>query len=156
MIIIGIDPGNARCGWGLIRKEPRQISFLSCGCIETKKALGPGRRLLNIANELQRIIKRWRPEAAAIEDIFFFKNVKTVVAVAEARGVAMALLAKLAIPQASYTPLEIKQAVTGYGRADKMQVGAMVMRLLRLPTIPKPDDAVDALASAICHAHTLR
>lgn len=156
MVILGIDPGNARCGWGIVERIGSRVSFLACGCIETEKALLPGERLAEIAGELRKVLKRWKPEAAGVEDIFFFKNAKTVVAVAQARGVVLATLAQSKIPQASYTPLQIKQAVAAYGAADKAQVARMVGRILKLSSLPEPDDAADALAVAICHAHSMR
>lgn len=152
MVIIGIDPGNARCGWGVIEKNSGRISYTGCGCIETSKSDSDAERLAQLADALSGIVRKFKPSEAAVEDIFLFKNPKTVIGVAEARGVILAVLAKVGISVYAYTPLQIKQAVTSYGRADKSQVLGMVMRILRLVEPPKPDDAADALAVALCHA----
>ncbi len=152
MIILGIDPGNARCGWGVIKKDGGRFSYVSCGCIETPKTLAAPKRLLFLDEALAALIKKIKPDEGAVEDIFLFKNPKTVIQVAEARGVILAGFARKNIPLYSYTPLQVKQAVTSYGRAEKGQVLNMVMRILKLPSPPKPDDAADALAIALCHA----
>ncbi|MDP3963739.1 MAG: crossover junction endodeoxyribonuclease RuvC [bacterium] len=151
-MIIGIDPGNARCGWGIIKKEGGRMLHVACGCIETSKTLSEAERLFAIAEALSEIVKAYSPSEAAVEAIFLFKNPKTVIGVAEARGVVLATLAKEKISVYSYTPLQVKQAITSYGKADKDQVLGMVMRILKLEKPPKPDDAADALAIALCHA----
>jgi crossover junction endodeoxyribonuclease RuvC len=152
MIILGIDPGNARCGYGALVKTGSRLEYASCGCIETKKELPEATRLAQLDAELEKIIDELKPDEAAVEALFYFKNPKTVIEVAEARGVVLAALAKRNIRSFSYTPLQIKQAVTGYGRAEKNQILKMVMKLLKLQKPPRPDDAADALAVAICHA----
>lgn len=152
MIIIGIDPGNARCGYGIIEKTRAGTAYVACGCIETPKTRLSGERLLDLDGQLASIIKKYAPDEAAVEDIFYFKNLKTVIEVAEARGVILCRLSAGRIPAFSYTPLQVKQAVTAYGRAGKDQVQKMVMRILKLQHPPKPDDAADALAAALCHS----
>lgn len=150
-IILGLDPGTAITGWGIIKenkKEPRMIAF---GSIQTQKTLGNTERLCEIASDLEKIIEKYKPDEIAIEDLFFFKNLKTAIKVAQARGVLILISARKKIPVFEYTPLQVKQALTGYGRADKSQVQAMVKNILKIKEIPKPDDAADALAVAICH-----
>lgn len=152
MLILGIDPGNARCGYGVIRKDGASVAYITAGCIETPKTMLEAERLLMINRALQDVIKKFAPDEAALEDLFYFKNQKTIIAVAQARGVILRCCASRHLPIFSYTPLQIKQAVTSYGRAEKTQVLAMVMRILKLKVPPKPDDAADALAVALCHA----
>jgi crossover junction endodeoxyribonuclease RuvC len=154
MKILGIDPGTAICGWGLVEKNGSKFSMVEYGVIETDKVLPHSDRLYIIYKELSAIIKKTQPEAIAVEELFFFKNVKTVIAVAEARGVVTVAARENQIPFFEYTPLQIKQALVGYGRADKNQVQQMVKIILNLKEIPKPDDAADALAVAVCHAQT--
>ena len=152
MIILGIDPGSARCGYGVVEKNGSRITYVACGCIETPKNLSEAKRLLMLDTELSRIIEQYRPHEAAVETIFLFKNSKTVIEVAQARGVILRCLANSGIRAYAYTPLQVKQAVSSYGRAEKQQVLSMVMKLLHLTDPPKPDDAADALAVALCHA----
>ena len=154
MIILGIDPGTAIIGYGLIKKSNDKIKIIEYGCIETDPKFSTAERLNILDKELTKVIKKHKPNKAAIEDIFFFKNLKTVIKVSQARGVILARIAKMKIPVFEYTPLQIKQAVTSYGRAEKKQVQQMVKLLLNLKEIPKPDDAADALATAICCAHS--
>lgn len=151
LTILGIDPGTAITGWGIINEEKKKPKLKAFGCIETSKLRTDVERLREIAVDVRALIRRYRPDEVAIEELFFFKNVKTAVKVAQARGVLMLTASELKVPLFEYTPLQVKQAVTGYGRADKKQVQHMVKCLLGLPTIPKPDDAADALAIAICH-----
>ncbi len=155
MIILGIDPGTAITGYGLVKSTSNRLELIDYGCIRTETGLSAAERLKMIDQQLTKIIKKNKPEKVAVEDIFFFKNLKTVIAVSQARGVILARAAKMKVPVIEYTPLQIKQAVTSYGRADKTQVQKMVKLLLKLKQIPKPDDAADALATAICCAHSV-
>ncbi len=153
--ILGIDPGTHIMGWGLIEKDRgNQIKPIKYGCIISKPKTARVELLLHIYNSLEKIIKENSPDAVAIEELFFFKNQKTVIGVAEARGVAVLAASLLNIKVFEYTPLQIKQALTGYGRADKKQVQEMVRVICKLKECPRPDDAADALAIAICHAQT--
>lgn len=163
MIILGIDPGTARAGYGAISKiqnlkskTQNRLRCLDYGLIETDPSLTPAERLKKLNNELNKLIKKYQPETLAIENIYFFKNLKTALPVSQAKGVILLSAAKHKIPVIEYTPLQIKLAITSYGRADKNQVQQMVKRLLNLKEIPKPDDAADALAVAICCAHSLK
>ena len=155
MIILGIDPGTATTGYGVIEKD-NNLKMIDYGCIITTTDYSTAERLNIIDKELSKIIKKYKPDKIAVEDIFFFKNVKTVIKVSQARGVILARAAKTKIEVIEYTPLQIKQAVTSYGRADKNQVQQMVKLLLNLKQTPKPDDAADALATAICCANSIR
>jgi len=155
MIILGIDPGTAITGFGLIKKDKSKLKLLNYGLITTPANLSTAERLDNLHKELSRLIKKSKPDIVAVEDIFFFKNLKTAIKVSQARGVILLTIAKAKIPVAEYTPLQIKQAVACYGRAEKIQVQKMVKILLGLKEIPKPDDAADALAVAICCAHSI-
>lgn len=155
MIILGVDPGTAIIGFGIIKIEKNKSELIEYGCIKTDPKFSTAERLNKLDKELAKIIKKYKPDKAAVEDIFFFKNLKTVIKVSQARGVILARIAKMKIPVYEYTPLQVKQAVTSYGRAEKKQVQQMVKLLLNLKEIPKPDDAADALAIAICCAHSL-
>lgn len=155
MIILGIDPGTATTGFGLIEKNKSNLKLLKYGCVKTSANLSTAERLDKLYKELNSLIKKSKPDIAAVEDIFFFKNLKTAIKVSQARGVILLTIAKAKIPVAEYTPLQIKQAVACYGRAEKIQVQKMVKILLGLKEIPKPDDAADALAVAICCAHSI-
>jgi len=157
MIILGVDPGIARTGWGIIEKvKSSKLKVQSFGCIETEAGLPIEARLLTIREELVRIIKRYKPQALAVEELFFNTNAKTALIVGQARGVMIVTAAELGLEVFSYTPLQVKIALTGYGRAEKDQMGKMVKTLLNLKEIPKPDDTVDALACAITCAFSLR
>jgi len=156
MIILGIDPGTAITGYGLIKKTSNELELIDYGCIRTDKQFSTAERLGQIDKQLTKLIKDNKPKQVAVEDIFFFKNLKTAVVVSQARGVILARAAQMKIPVVEYTPLQVKQAVTSYGRADKTQVQKMVKLLLKLKQIPKPDDAADALATAICCAHSIK
>lgn len=156
MIILGIDPGTAITGYGIIEKKKDVLKEIDYGCIKTTKDFSTAERLYQINQQLAKIIQKHKPDKIAVEDIFFFKNLKTVIKVSQARGVILAQAAKTKIPVIEFTPLQIKQAVTSYGRADKNQVQQMVKLLLSLKEIPKPDDAADALATAICCANSIR
>jgi len=156
MIILGIDPGTATTGFGLIKKSKSNLKLLKYGLITTPANLSTAERLNKLHKELALLIKKEKPNIVAVEDIFFFKNLKTAIKVSQARGVILLTAAKLKIPVFECTPLQVKQAITSYGRAEKIQVQKMVKTLLNLKEIPKPDDAADALAVAICCAHTIR
>lgn len=159
MIILGIDPGTAATGFGIIKKETRdkkqETRLIEYGCIKTTTNLTTAERLKVLHNQLNLLIKKHKPDMVAVEDIFFFKNLKTVIKVSQARGVILLTAAKSKIPIFECTPLQVKQATTSYGRAEKIQVQKMVKTLLNLNEIPKPDDAADALAVAICCMHTI-
>ncbi len=154
MIILGIDPGIATVGWGVVEYKNTRFSTLGCGAIITAAGLKVDDRLAQIYDQMSKIIERYHPEEMAIEELFFNTNQKTVITVAEARGVMLLCARHHALHLYEYTPLQVKQAVVGYGRAEKSQVIAMVTSLLNLQKPPKPDDTADALAIAVCHAHT--
>jgi crossover junction endodeoxyribonuclease RuvC len=157
MLVIGIDPGTATTGYGLIlEKEDGQLSVLDFGAILTPADMPMPQRLLELYLQLRKLLLLHRPNSGAVEKLFFQKNVRTALSVGQARGVAILALAEAGLEIYEYTPLEVKQAVTGYGAADKNQVQQMVRALLDLPEIPRPDDVADALAIAICHAHSHR
>ncbi|MBI4062492.1 crossover junction endodeoxyribonuclease RuvC [Candidatus Gottesmanbacteria bacterium] len=153
MIILGIDPGTARLGWAVVEKNKSTIAARVYGCITTQPKT-PAFRLAIIYRALQTLIKIHKPDALAIEELFFAKNVKTALSVSEARGVVLLAAAQANIPITSYTPLVIKQTITGNGQAQKEQMQKMVQILLKLKNIPKPDDTADALAVALTHAFT--
>lgn len=150
MIILGLDPGVATTGYGLIEKKSGRIIPKEWGTILTPAQLPLPKRLGIIATDLESLLKRFRPGLAVVEAIFFAKNTKTAIAVAHARGVILLLLQKRNVPISELTPLQVKQRITTYGAAPKQQVQAMVKTLLNLKTLPRPDDAADALALAIC------
>lgn len=152
MLILGLDPGFGITGYGLINSISNRISPVSYGAITTPSTMPFSQRLLEIRNQLRDLIDEYKPDAAAIEDLFFNTNITTAIKVAQGRGVAVATVAEYGIPLYEYTPLKVKTAVTGYGRAEKKQVQEMVRTLLKLDKVPKPDDAADALALAICHS----
>jgi crossover junction endodeoxyribonuclease RuvC len=156
MIFLGVDPGTAITGYGFIREDAGALQAVAFGTIMTPSGQALPDRLVILYTELKRLIALHRPASAAVEQLFFSRNVRTALAVGQARGVALLALAQAGIPISEYTPLVVKQAVTGYGRADKQQVQEMVRLLMGLPEIPKPDDAADALAVAICHLHSSR
>ncbi len=156
MIILGIDPGIAIVGWGVISYGGigTKLVPMDFGAITTTSEMATEDRLLAVYREIKEIIERYHPDAVAIEELFFNTNQKTGIIVAEARGVLILACREAGIPLFEYTPLQIKQSVVGYGRADKHQVIEMVTMFLGLKQPPKPDDTADALACAICHAHT--
>jgi len=155
MKILGIDPGIARTGWAVLdKKEEPQLK--ECGCIETKAGIENSRRLEILYRELQKIIKKYKPHKAGIEKLFFNTNAKTAFQVGEARGVVKICLVLNKIEIIEFTPLQIKNSVVGYGRADKNQVQQMVKTILSLEEIPKPDDAADAVAVALTFCFTNR
>jgi len=152
MVILGIDPGIGRTGWGIIARNGNNTKTIDYGCIETTAGLSIERRLQIICKELTHIIKKHKPQVMGIEDIFFNTNAKTALIVGQARGAIIVTAVNLGLEIYSYTPLQIKSALTGYGRAEKSQMGKMVKMLLALESIPKPDDTVDALACALACA----
>ncbi len=157
MRILGIDPGTGTTGWGIIDKDPKSrngYKLVDYGTIQTSAGLDTPVRLKDLYDQLDGIIKKYKPDEVGIEDLFFFKNQKTVIKVGQARGVAILTVVNNNLPVFDYTPLQVKQSITGYGRAEKNQVQHMVKLVLGLKTIPKPDDAADALAVAICHTNT--
>jgi crossover junction endodeoxyribonuclease RuvC len=157
MITIGIDPGIATTGFGVINEElDGRLTTLSFGVIKTSIELSQAKRLTQLYQQISDLILLHRPEMGAVEKLFFERNVKTALSVGQARGVALLAMAQLDLQIGEYTPLEVKLAVTGYGGADKNQVQQMVKMILSLENIPRPDDAADALAVAICHIHSAK
>lgn len=154
MIILGVDPGYAIVGIGVIEYVGNKFRTLEYGAITTPAGMPTTERLKKIYQEMEMYLDKYKPDAVAIEELFFNSNQKTAINVAQARGVLLVSVANRNIPICEYTPLQVKQSVTGYGRADKKQIQTMVKMLLGLNAIPKPDDAADALAIAICHAHS--
>ena len=152
MIILGIDPGFAIVGWGVIESVRGQTRPIAYGAITTPAHTNIEERLLMIERDLEAIIKKYNPDEMAIEELFFNTNITTGIAVAEARGVILCAAHRLGVKISEYTPLQVKQAVVGYGKAEKKQVISMVTSILKLPKPPKPDDAADAVAIAICHS----
>ena len=152
MLILGIDPGYAIIGWGLIRFERGKYIPVDFGAITTNAGVPFNRRLEQIYDQLSELLDTHHPDAVAVEKLYFQTNAKTAIDVAQARGVTMLALQQHGMPVFEYTPLQVKSAVTGFGQAQKPQVMEMTKRLLRLKAVPKPDDTADALAIAICHA----
>ena len=152
MVILGIDPGLAIVGWGVIESHRVNFRPVAYGAITTPAHTSIESRLLIIEQDLTEIIKKYKPEEMAVEELFFNTNITTGISVAEARGVILCTAHKLGVKISEYTPLQVKQAVVGYGKAEKHQVIAMVTSTLRLPSPPKPDDTADAVAIALCHA----
>ncbi|HSA38056.1 MAG TPA: crossover junction endodeoxyribonuclease RuvC [Methanoregula sp.] len=156
MIVIGIDPGLARVGYGVIEVRNRKPEPVCCGCIETSMDQSTSGRLVHIYTEVAALLEKYPPAHMAVEKLFFTRNITSAMSVSEARGVILLLAEQKKIPVTEYTPNQVKQAITGSGRADKRQMQEMIMRLLHLPEIPRPDDAADALSIALCHIHILR
>jgi len=154
MLTLGIDPGTARMGFGLVA-DGNDLTVVDFGVIETASSAPMTERLLTLHQAVTRLITTHQPDALAVEQLFFARNVTTAIAVGQARGVVLLAAAEAGIPVAEYTPSEVKQAVAGYGKADKPQMQEMVRLILRLDDIPRPDDAADALAIAVCHAQTV-
>ena len=154
MIILGIDPGLAIVGWGIIEYKNAKFRTLAYGALRTPAGMRTEERLKGIFDGMNELIEKYHPDAMAVEELFFNTNVTTGIRVAEARGVILLAAERAGIPIQEYTPLQVKQAVVGYGRAEKKQVITMVTMLLGLPKPPSPDDTADALAIAICHAHS--
>ncbi len=157
MQVLGIDPGTATTGYGLVRENPDgSLAVIEYGVFLTPSDLSMPERLLELHVKLSQLILLHRPDSGAVEKLFFQKNVRTALSVGQARGVVLLAMAQNGLPVNEYTPLEVKQAVAGYGGADKNQVQQMVRAILGLPDIPRPDDAADALAIAICHLHSIK
>lgn len=156
MIVLGVDPGTATTGYGVVKERNGELGLIDFGVVKTAAGEPLPARLQTIYSQLSELAKQFQPTTAAVEKLFFSKNVRTAMSVGQARGVAMLALADAGLSLGEYTPLEIKQTVTGYGGADKYQVQQMVKTLLSLDTVPQPDDAADALAVAICHLHNIR
>ena len=154
MRILGIDPGYAILGWGVLDVEGNHFRVVAYDSILTDKDTPMPRRLQELYMGLEEIIAKYKPEEASIEELYFNNNAKTAIMVGEARGVAVLACANGGLHINEYTPLQIKQALVGYGRADKKQVQQMVKTILNLDKVPKPDDTADALAAAICHGHS--
>lgn len=153
-VTLGIDPGTAIVGYAVVAAQGSELSMVTCDVITTPAGMPLPERLQHIYHRLSEIVSMYSPNEAAMEELFFAKNARTALSVGQARGVAMLALANGGLTVAEYTPKQVKQAVTGYGSANKEQVGEMVRILLRLKVIPRPDDAADAAAVAICHLHT--
>lgn len=154
MMILGIDPGYAIVGYGLIDYRSNHFTVIDYGAILTDAGTPFNERLEKIYDNLTAIIKKYKPEAMSVEKVFYNSNAKTVIDVSQARGVIMLAAQKNKVSVFEYTPLQVKQSVVGYGRAEKKQIQEMTRRILALEKIPKPDDTADALAMAICHAHS--
>ena len=155
MIVLGIDPGTARLGYGLVERQGSALAMLDYGCLETIDDRPLAQRLLIIHEGIDDLIRTYRPEAVGVERLFFNKNVQTAMAVGQARGVVLLVAAQHGLPVLEYGPHEVKLAVTGYGRAPKEQVQRMVQLVLSMEQLPRPDDAADALAVAVCTAHAV-
>lgn len=154
MKILGIDPGTATTGFGIVQKQHSKLKMIDYGVVSTSKSLPMSNRLLVLYEDIKEIIDSHKPDIIAIEQLFFARNVTTALTVGQARGVVLLAAQKADLHIVEFTPLQVKQSVTGYGQATKKQVQEMVMRILRLKTLPKPDDAADALAIAICASNT--
>ena len=156
MLTLGIDPGTAIMGYGLVASDGRSLHAIDYGAVTTPRGVPPEERLLRLHERLCEIIAAHHPDAVAVEELFFSANARTAIAVGQARGVALLAAAQAGVRIYEYTPLQVKDAVAGYGKAGKEQVQLMVATLLALRAVPRPDDAADALAVAICHVHSAR
>ncbi len=156
MRILGIDPGFAITGYSIIDYQGNKFKLIDSGAVTTKAGVSFPLRLTKIYDDLSMIIDEYKPDAISVEELFFNNNVKTAINVAQARGVVLVVGCQKQIPTYEYTPLQIKQAVAGYGRADKIQVQKMVKAILNVEKLPKLDDTTDSMAAAICHAHSAR
>ena len=157
MRILGIDPGIGRMGWGVIETLPGgKVQDIAFGCLETEARMPVGDRLAAVYGFVDSLIKEYQPQEAGIEELFFNTNAKTAFTVGQARGVVLLSFAQHKLPVGVYTPLQVKIAVTGYGKAEKQQVGQMVKTILKLESVPKPDDTADALAVALAHAFSVK
>lgn len=154
MIILGIDPGVATIGFGVIRAQRGKNTLIQYGVITTPPGIPLSSRLLQISNDMEELIHTFHPDEMAVEELFFSKNITTGIAVAHGRGVILCAAEKCGVPLYEYTPSQVKLAVVGYGKAEKRQVMDMTRRLLGLASVPRPDDAADALALALCHARS--
>ncbi len=155
MRVIGIDPGTAIVGFGIIDFIDNKFKVIDYGCIYTSKDLPMTKRLLKISEDLEEILEKYKPDHMAVEELFYFKNNKTVISVGQARGVILLEGEKKGVRIGEYTPLQVKMGITGYGKSEKKQVQLMVQKILGLKEIPKPDDAADALAIAVTHINSL-
>jgi crossover junction endodeoxyribonuclease RuvC len=156
MLVLGIDPGTAITGYGLVKGEDDDLTLVAYGAITTSSDWPLPERLQRIYRELTAVIEDRQPTAVAVEELFFSKNVRTALSVGQARGVVLLAAANAGLPIHEYTPLQVKQAIAGYGRATKDQIQQMVKMLLALDSVPQPDDAADAIAVAICHIHSAK
>jgi len=156
MRVLGLDPGLAITGYGLVEGEGQRLQSLAHGVIRTPARMAVAERLVLLHDELSQLLTCYCPEVAAVEELFFETNARTAMQVGQARGVLLLTLAQAGVPVVEYTPMQVKQAVTGYGGADKQQVQQMIALLLNLADVPKPDDAADALAVSVCHHHSQR
>ncbi|MBE6972806.1 MAG: crossover junction endodeoxyribonuclease RuvC [Ruminococcaceae bacterium] len=154
MVILGIDPGVATVGFGVVRAERGKNTLLQYGVITTPAGIPLSQRLVQISEDMEQLIRQFRPDEMAVEELFFSKNITTGIAVAHGRGVILLAAEKMGVPVFEYTPMQVKQAVVGYGAAQKRQVMLMTQRLLGMKEVPGPDDAADALAIAICHSRS--
>lgn len=154
MIILGIDPGYAIVGYGVLEYKNNHFKTIDYGAITTEAGTDFNCRLEIVYDELSALMEKYKPDAMSVEKVFYNSNAKTVIDVSQARGVIMLAAQKHKIPVFEYTPLQVKQSVVGYGRAEKKQIQEMIKRILFLEKVPKPDDTADALAMAVCHAHT--
>jgi crossover junction endodeoxyribonuclease RuvC len=149
--VLGIDPGTGRLGWAVVEGNHNHQELLACGCLETEKNTASEKRLVALSKNLKNIIDEFKPTIGVVEDLFFFKNAKTVIKVAEARGMILTLLGQQGLDVFNYTPPQVKQTITGYGRAEKSQVETMVRSILNINVPIKPDDAADAVAIGLTH-----
>jgi crossover junction endodeoxyribonuclease RuvC len=156
VLVIGVDPGLATTGYGLVRETEAGLQAVAYGVVTTLSKIPLPQRLQELYRQLSDLLDRHQPDEGAIEELFFSRNVRTAMSVGQARGVALLALANANVPVTDYTPLTIKQAVSGFGGADKIQMQTTVKMLLQLESLPHPDDAADALAVAICHLHSAR
>ncbi|HVK03074.1 MAG TPA: crossover junction endodeoxyribonuclease RuvC [Armatimonadaceae bacterium] len=156
MIVLGLDPGTATTGFGIVRYENNRLSPIDVGVLLTRPEMPMPERLLSIYDDLNTLLDRYQPDTVGTERLFFDRNVTNALTVGQAIGVIKLAIAQRGLPTQEYTPMQVKVAVTGYGGAEKHQVQAQVTRLLGLAEIPRPDDAADGLAVAICHAHSFR
>ncbi|MEC2345887.1 crossover junction endodeoxyribonuclease RuvC [Paenibacillus barengoltzii] len=154
MRILGIDPGIAIVGFGFIDKQGNKVTPVQYGCIQTEAHTPEEERLMHVYEAMVQLIDKYKPDAVAFEKLFFNRNVTTAMSVSQARGVLVLAAAQKGLPIAEYTPMQVKQAIVGYGKAEKRQVQEMTRMFLKLQAIPKPDDVADALSVAICHAHS--
>ena len=156
MLVLGLDPGIAITGYGLVEERDQELVAVAYGVMRTSPRVPKADRLVLLHQQLSQLISRYGPDNAAVEELFFSTNARTAMVVGEARGVLLLALAEAGVQIAEYTPLQVKQAITGYGQADKVQMQQMVRILLNLEDIPRPDDAADALAVSICHHNSAR
>jgi len=156
MKVLGIDPGTGRLGWAIVEKNKGQEELLGAGCLETRSNSPLPRRLLKIYEFLNKLIKKYKPDQAAVEELFFATNAKTAMSVSAACGVILLACASHKIPVTNYSPVKIKSAIAGYGKADKSQIEYMICQILELKEAPKPDDAADAVAVALTHINCVK